>query len=90
MSTSTLDQFEDFFRQKVEKDHTTHAQMSKDLKTTFPEKRGFSVGNVTRLCTYHNIHKTSRMLQDEVDHAVSQAVLKALGLLHVGNKMVLS
>ena len=90
MSTSTLDQFEDFIRQKVEKDHTTHAPISEELKTMFPEKRGFSVRSVTRFCAYHNIHKTSRMSQDEVDHAVNQAVLKVFGLLHAGNKIVLS
>ena len=50
MSTSTLDQFEDFIRQKVEKDHTTHAQISEELKIMFPEKRGLSVRSVMRFC----------------------------------------
>ena len=72
MSTSTLDQFEDFIRQKVEKDHTTHAQISEELKTMFPEKRGFSVRSVTRFCAYHNIHKTSRTSQDEMDATTSK------------------
>ena len=38
MSLFALDQFEDFIGQKVEKDHATHAQISKEHITMFQEK----------------------------------------------------
>ena len=63
-------------RQKVERDHATHAQISDELTSMSPGERGFSASNVKRFCLAKNIHKTSRMSDSEVEHAVGQAVQK--------------
>lgn len=73
---SALDRFEDVIRQKVEEEYATHAQISEELATMFPGERGFSARNVRRFCQMKNIHKTSRMSESEVEHAVEQAVQK--------------
>ena len=73
---SALNRFEDFIREKVERDHATHDQMSQELTRTFPGERGFSARSVRRFCQEKNIHKTSRMSAPEVNSAVQEAVLK--------------
>ena len=71
-----LDRFQDFIREKVERDHATHHQISEELTRTFPGERGFSARSVRRFCQENNIHKTSRMSAPEVKSAVQEAVLK--------------
>lgn len=73
---SALDRFQDFIREKVERDHATHHQISEELTSTFPGERGFSARSIRRFCQEKNIHKTSRMSASEVKSAVHEAVLK--------------
>jgi hypothetical protein len=38
-----LEEFEDFIREKIEKDRWTHAQLSTHFHNTYPGERGFSI-----------------------------------------------
>ena len=73
---SALDRFQDFIREKVERDHATHHQISEELTSTFPGECGFSARSIRRFCRQKNIHKTSRMSASKVKSAVQEAVLK--------------
>ena len=73
---SALNSFEDFIRQKIERDHATHHQICEELTSTFPGKLGFSVRSIQRFCKEKNIHKTSRLSASEVKSAVQEAVLE--------------
>ena len=61
---SALKDFEDFIRDKIEKERWTHKQIS---------AQGFSVRSVETFCSYKGIHKTSRMDDNKLDEAVSNA-----------------
>ena len=76
MATRSLDVHEDFIRDKVERDHMTHGKISELLATRFPGVRGFSIRSIERFCEEKGIHKTSRLSQAEVEHAVAAGVAK--------------
>ena len=71
---SALKDFEEFIRDKIEKERWTHKQISAFLEETHPGQRGFSVRSVERFYSYKGIHKPSRIDDDKLDEAVSNAI----------------
>ena len=76
MATWSLDDLEDYIRDKVEQDHLTHSEISERLEARFPGVRGFSIRSVGRFCQEKGIHKTSRLSQAEVEQVVAEGVAK--------------
>ena len=72
----SLEGLENFFWQWVEVNQVSQRQLSEELKTYFPESKGFSLRSIERFCAEKNIHKTSRLSNNEVEQAVSEAVAK--------------
>ena len=68
-------------REKIEEDRWSHAQLSDFLKLSYPGVQGFSIRSLQRFCQEKNIHKTSRVTDQELDEAVSNAVSKVCFLL---------
>ena len=77
----SLEGLEDFVRQRVEVDRVSQRQLSEELKTCFPESKGFSLRSIERFCAEKNIHKTSRLSNTEVEQAVSEAVAKVRSII---------
>ena len=71
-------QFEDFIREKVEKEHWTHVKLSAFFHAQYPGDRGFSARTLERFCREKDIHKTSRLTNADLDECVSQAIAKVL------------
>ena len=70
---SSLGAFEQFIRDRVEKQRWTHKQISAFLEADHPGQRGFSVRSVERFCSNRGIHKTPRINDQKLDEAVSKA-----------------
>ena len=73
---AVLEQYEDFVRKKIEMEKCTHKQLSDELQTAFPGKRGFSVRSVKRFCNEKSVRKTCNINDQELDEVVSSAVLQ--------------
>ena len=56
--------------EKVEQDQWSHAQLSDFLKQSYPGVQGLSIHSIQRFCQEKNIHKTSRVTDQELDEAV--------------------
>ena len=78
---SALEEYVDFIREKVEIDGWTHGLVSEFFKENFPGRKGFSIRSVERLCSKWNIHKTSRLSDQQVDEAGLCTVQSACSLL---------
>ena len=76
MATRSLDDFEDYIRDKVEQGHLTHREISERLEARFPGVRRFSIRSVERFCQEKGIHKASRLSQAEVEQVVAEGVAK--------------
>ena len=50
MATRSLDDYEDFVREKVEQEHMTHGQISEQLCSRYPGMMGFSICSIERFC----------------------------------------
>ena len=73
-TSSALDAYEAFIREKVEIEMWTHTQVSEALKKEMhAHSRGFSERSVLRFCQRHGIHKTSRIEDSKLDEAVTRA-----------------
>ena len=72
---------EDLIREKVEQDRWSHAQLSEFLKQSYQGFQGFSIHSIQKFCQEKNIHKTSRVTDQELDEAVSDAVSRVCSLL---------
>ena len=70
---SSLGDFEEFIRDKVEKERWTHKQVSVFLERNHPGQRGLSARSVERFCSCKGIHKTPRIDDQKLDEAVSRA-----------------
>ena len=70
---SALEDFEDFIRDKIKKGRWTHKQIGAFLEENHPGQRGFSVRSVERFCSSKGIHKTSRIDDNKLDEAISNA-----------------
>ena len=71
-----LQQFEVEIRDKIEKEHWTHAQLSSCLKVAYPGERGFSVRSIEKFCSDNNIHKVAKLSDADVDELVAEAIDK--------------
>ena len=78
---AALEGLESLIREKIEQDQWSHAQLSDFLKLSYPGVQGFSIRSLQRFCQEKNIHKTSRVTDQELDEAVSNAVSKVCSLL---------
>ena len=76
-----LEQFEVEIREKVEKEHWTHARLTSHLKAAHPGERGFSVRSIEKFCSENDIHKTAKLSDVEVDDLVAEAIDKVKKLL---------
>lgn len=80
MAQRALDCFEDYIRQRVERDRATHQQVSDELKASASSsqdsQRGLSVRSIQRFCEEKGIRKTSRLSSAEVEEVVFEAVAK--------------
>ena len=48
---------------------------------SYPGVQGFSIRSIQRFCQEKNVHKTSRVTDQELDEAVSDAVSRVCSLL---------
>jgi len=71
---ASLDNFEEFVKEKVEIYKCTHQQVSDELKTLFPGERGFSLRSVERFCCEKEIKKTTEIDDQQLDDVISEAV----------------
>lgn len=69
-----LKQFEDFIRDKIEKEQWTHEQLSRYFSAKYPGERGFSIRTVRRFCAEKNISKTTKLCDADVDECISEAI----------------
>jgi len=79
---ASLQELEDLVREKVEIEQWTHAKLSSYLQQLYPGSRGFSVRSLERFCSTKGIHKISRLCEQEVDTAVSDAIAKVCSLFY--------
>lgn len=64
-------EIEDFIRQKIQLEHKTHAEVVRQLRSLYPSiSRGISTKSVSRFCSSHCIHRTSRLSEEAVDRLV--------------------
>ena len=71
---TSLDNFEEFVKEKVEIYKCTHQQVSDELKSLFPGERGFSLRSVERFCCEKGIKKTTEIDDQQLDDVISEAV----------------
>ena len=73
---AALEGLEDFIREKIEKEHWTHKELSAHLQHAYPGQRGTSVRSLERFCSVKGIHKTARLSTQHLDEVVSDAIAK--------------
>ena len=73
---AALEDFEDFIREKVERERWTHEKLSAYLQRQFPRTKGFSARSLRRFCSLKDIHRTSRLERRSLDRAVTEAIIK--------------
>ena len=78
---AALEGLEDFIREKIEKEHWTHKELSAHLQHAYPGQRGTSVLSLERFCSVKGIHKTARLSTQHLDEVVSDAIAKVRKLL---------
>ena len=71
-----LDEHEDYIRRRIFFEHATHRQLSEELQSLYPGRRGYSIRSIERFCHDKEIHKTSRLSEAAVEEAVIEAVAK--------------
>ena len=74
---ATLEAFDAFIRDKVDK-KWTHKAISNYLMSRHQATRGLSTRSVQRYCAANNIHKTSRLEDQDIDMVVNDAVCKVM------------
>ena len=65
-----METLEGFIRDKIEKEHWTHAKLSSHLQQTYLGVQGFSVRSILRFCAMKDIHMTDRLTTGELDDIV--------------------
>eukprot|EP00731_Ephydatia_muelleri_P004867 Em0002g1043a len=68
------DDLEGYVRKRILEDIWTHEEVSRELKTSYPNDPGLSVRSVKRFCQIHDIHRTARLTEDVVKEAVTVGV----------------
>ncbi len=71
---SALEGFEDYIREKVEKDRMTHAQLCDHLKGLYPGERGFSIRSLERFYSRKGMAKTTKPSDHQLDEGVAGAI----------------
>ena len=71
-----LEEFEDYIREKIEKEQWTHVELSNSFHARYTGQRGFSNRTIERFCSEKNIHKVSKMSDADVDVCTSEAIAK--------------
>ena len=79
----TLQDMEDFIRDKIMMENWTHSRISLYLKRLYPGCRGFSVRSIERFCSDKGIHRTSRLDASNLQEVVSEAIRKVSALVLV-------
>jgi len=79
---ASLEELKDLVREKVEVERWTQAKLSSYLQQLYPGSRGFGVRSLERFCSAKGIHKTSRLCEQKVDTAVSDAIAKVCSLFY--------
>ena len=69
-----LSDLEDLVREKIEVERWTHKKLSLHLNQMYPQQKGFSIRSIQRFCTTKDIHKTSRLNNNNLDEVVQDAV----------------
>ena len=72
-SKTSLVDLESFVCGKIEEKWMYH-WLSEYLMKRYSNTSGFSIRTIKRLCADKNIHRTSRLNEDELDEVVSQSV----------------
>ena len=72
-SKTSLADLESFVCGKIEEKWTYH-WLSEYLMRRYSNTSGFSIRTIKRFCADKNIHRTSRLNEDELDEDVSQSV----------------
>ena len=73
----TIDKFDDmesFIRYKIEVENCSQKELSALLQQSFPGMKGLSVRSLQRFCSSQDIHRTSRLEEDELDQVVEESV----------------
>jgi len=78
---ASLDNFEEFVKEKVEVYKCTHQRVSDELKSLFPGERGFGLRSVERFCSEKGIKKTTEIDDKELDNVISEAVRQVATVL---------
>ena len=60
----------------MEKERWTHLQLKDNILLNFPNIRGASLRSIERFCSVHDIHKTSRPDDVQLQLAVREAIEK--------------
>ena len=71
-----LEPFEDFIREKIEREQWTHRCLYEYFCRQCPGGRGFSIRSIERFCHTQNIHRTARLSDLALDNCVSEAIAK--------------
>ena len=83
LQMARLEEFEDFIREKIEKEQWTHVELSSFFNTQYPGERSFSVRTMERFCSDKDIHKITKLSDVDVDECISEAITKVnYPLLH--------
>ena len=72
---AALEEFDSFIREKIY-EKWTHKAISTYLMSHYQGTRGLSTRSVQRYCETNNIHKTSRLNDQQLDTIVNIAVSK--------------
>jgi len=76
MTLDSIVGMQDFVRTKIEKERKSHRETSEQLQAMYPGIRGCSSRSVRRFCYHHEIHRTSRLKEEQLDRVVSASVRK--------------
>ena len=71
-----MEAYEDFIREKVEKERWTHQRVASYLQQANPAERGLSLRTVERFCTEKGISKLTPIPDDHLDRVVATSISK--------------
>lgn len=71
-----MEEYEDFIREKVEKERWTHQRVANYLQQANPGGRGFSLRAVERFCSERRISKLTPIADGQLDRVVATSISK--------------
>ena len=78
-TVTNLSDIEVSIRLKVEKERWTHLRIKEYVLSNFPNIKGASLRSIERFCSIHDIHKTSRPDDVQLQMAVREAISVGYG-----------